>query len=102
MVNIGADLLALIPGRVSTEVDASLSHDTVATISKARHLVQLYADKGIGKDRIYVKIAATWAGVQACRQLEQEGIQSNMTLLFSFAQVGLAFHIVKAMNTRAF
>ena len=85
-VAIGGEILKLIPGRVSTEVDARLSFDTDATIAKARRLVQLYADTGIGRDRLLIKIAATWEGIRAAEQLEREGIHCNLTLLFSFAQ----------------
>ncbi|TNY30199.1 transaldolase [Thermomonas haemolytica] len=85
-VAIGAEILKLIPGRVSTEVDARLSFDTEATIAKARRLVQLYADAGIGTERLLIKIAATWEGIRAAERLEREGIACNLTLLFSFAQ----------------
>jgi len=71
---------------VSTEVDARLSFDTEATIAKARRLVQLYADAGIGRERLLIKIASTWEGIRAAERLEREGIQCNLTLLFSFAQ----------------
>ena len=85
-VAIGGEILKLIPGRVSTEVDARLSFDTEATVAKARKLVQLYADAGIGRERLLIKIAATWEGIRAAEQLEREGIHCNLTLLFSFAQ----------------
>jgi transaldolase len=85
-VDIGAAISKLVPGRVSTEVDARLSFDTDATIAKARQLVALYKENGIGTDRILIKIASTWEGIQAARQLEQEGIQCNLTLLFHMAQ----------------
>ncbi|SHE46055.1 transaldolase [Thermomonas hydrothermalis] len=85
-VAIGAEILKLIPGRVSTEVDARLSFDTEATVARARRLVQLYADAGIGSDRLLIKIAATWEGIRAAERLEREGIHCNLTLLFSFAQ----------------
>ena len=85
-VAIGGEILKLIPGRVSTEVDARLSFDTDATIAKAKHLVQLYADAGIGTDRLLIKIASTWEGIRAAQRLEREGIHCNLTLLFSFAQ----------------
>ena len=85
-VAIGGEILKLIPGRVSTEVDARLSFDTQATIAKARRLVQLYADAGIGTDRLLIKIASTWEGIRAAEVLEREGIHCNLTLLFSFAQ----------------
>lgn len=87
IVNIGADLLKIVPGRVSTEVDAHLSYDTSATVAKAHKIIQLYREKGIGAKRIYVKLASTWEGIRACAELERDGIQCNMTLLFSFAQV---------------
>ncbi len=85
-VAIGEEILKIIPGRVSTEVDARLSFDTQATIEKARKLISLYAARGIDKERILIKIASTWEGIKAAEQLEQEGINCNLTLLFSFAQ----------------
>ena len=85
-VAIGGEILKLIPGRVSTEVDARLSFDTEATIAKAHRLVQLYDDAGIGRERLLIKIASTWEGIRAAQRLEREGIQCNLTLLFSFAQ----------------
>lgn len=85
-VDIGTAISKLVPGRVSTEVDARLSFDTDATIAKARQLVALYKENGIGTERILIKIASTWEGIQAARQLEQEGIQCNLTLLFHMAQ----------------
>ena len=85
-VAIGGEILKLIPGRVSTEVDARLSFDTPATSAKARRLVQLYADAGIGTDRLLIKSASTWEGIRAAEVLEREGIHCNLTLLFSFAQ----------------
>ncbi|SFK54622.1 transaldolase [Lysobacter sp. cf310] len=85
-VAIGGEILKLIPGRVSTEVDARLSFDTEATLAKARRLVQLYAEAGIHRDRLLIKIASTWEGIRAAEQLEREGIHCNLTLLFSFAQ----------------
>ena len=85
-VAIGGEILKLIPGRVSTEVDARLSFDTQATVAKARKLVGLYADAGIGADRLLIKIASTWEGIRAAEVLEREGIHCNLTLLFSFAQ----------------
>ena len=85
-VAIGAEILELIPGRVSTEVDARLSFDTDATIAKARHIVQLYDDAGISRERLLIKIASTWEGIRAAQALEREGIHCNLTLLFSFAQ----------------
>lgn len=85
-VAIGAEILKLVPGLVSTEVDARLSFDRDATISKAHRLVALYEEAGIGKDRILIKIASTWEGIQAASVLEQEGIHCNLTLLFNFTQ----------------
>ena len=85
-VDVGTAISKLVPGRVSTEVDARLSFDTAATIAKAHQLVALYLENGIGKDKILIKIASTWEGIQAARQLEQEGIQCNLTLLFHLCQ----------------
>lgn len=85
-VAIGCEILKIIPGRVSTEVDARLSFDKEATINKARKLIKLYEEKGVSKDRVLIKIASTWEGIQAARQLEEEGINCNLTLLFGFAQ----------------
>ena len=85
-VKIGCEILKIIPGRVSTEVDARLSFDKEATITKARKLIDLYAKEGIDKDRVLIKIASTWEGIQAARQLQTEGINCNLTLLFGFAQ----------------
>jgi transaldolase len=85
-VNIGCEILKLIPGRISTEVDARLSFDTDASIQKARHLIELYQQAGIGRERILIKLASTWEGIRAAEVLEQEGINCNLTLLFSFAQ----------------
>ncbi|GAA0426509.1 transaldolase [Cocleimonas flava] len=85
-VAIGCEILKVIPGRVSTEVDARLSFDTEATIAKAKKLISLYEAQGVAKDRVLIKIASTWEGIQAARQLEQEGINCNLTLLFGFAQ----------------
>jgi transaldolase len=85
-VNIGCEILTSIPGVISTEVDARLSFDTPATIAKARKLILLYQDAGVHSDRILIKIAATWEGIQAAKVLEAEGIHCNLTLLFHFAQ----------------
>ncbi len=85
-VRIGREMLKLIPGRVSTEVDALLSFDTQATIERAHRIIALYREEGIGSDRVLIKIAATWEGIRAAKILEQEGIQCNLTLLFGFAQ----------------
>lgn len=84
---MGCELLKIVPGRVSTEVDANLSYDTDATVAKALKLLKLYEQKGIGRDRLYIKIASTWEGIEACKILQKQGIDTNMTLLFSFAQV---------------
>ncbi|KAL4420874.1 hypothetical protein ABPG77_002833 [Micractinium sp. CCAP 211/92] len=85
-VNIGTELLSIVPGRVSTEVDAHLSYDTMATVDKALHLIDLYVARGVDPKRLYIKIASTWEGIRACEVLQQEGIDCNMTLLFSFGQ----------------
>jgi transaldolase len=85
-VNFGCEILKVVPGRVSTEVDASYSFDSAGTITKARNFVELYRKAGVAKERILVKIGATWEGIRAAEQLEKEGIHCNMTLLFSFAQ----------------
>ena len=85
-VDFGCEILQHIPGRVSTEVDAHLSFDTAGTIAKARELIGLYQERGIGPERVLIKIASTWEGIRAAEQLEQEGIHCNLTLLFSFAQ----------------
>ncbi|ULS48781.1 transaldolase [Pectobacterium carotovorum] len=85
-VNIGLEILKLIPGRISTEVDARLSYDTEASVAKAKHLIKLYNDAGISNERILIKLASTWQGIRAAEQLEKEGINCNLTLLFSFAQ----------------
>ncbi|SDZ96336.1 transaldolase [Alkalimonas amylolytica] len=85
-VDIGTAISKLVPGRVSTEVDARLSFDTQATIDKARQLIALYQENGVGPERVLIKIASTWEGIQAARVLEQEGIQCNLTLLFHKAQ----------------
>jgi transaldolase len=85
-VNIGLEILKLVPGRVSTEVDARLSYDTEETVAKARKLIALYEAAGINKNRILIKIASTWQGIRAAEILEKEGINCNLTLLFSEAQ----------------
>ena len=85
-VSIGVLILKNVPGRISTEVDARLSFDTQASIAKAREIIALYEEKGIGKDRVLIKLAVTWQGIRAAETLEKEGIQCNLTLLFSFAQ----------------
>lgn len=85
-VKLGVEILKSIQGRVSTEVDAALSYDTEATVAKAKQLLALYSSYGIDQSRILIKIAATWEGIQAARQLEAEGIHCNLTLLFGLAQ----------------
>lgn len=85
-VLIGKEILSVIPGRISTEVDSRLSFDTEATIAKAQKLIELYAEEGVSKDRILIKMASTWEGIKAAEALEKEGINCNLTLLFSFAQ----------------
>jgi len=86
MVNFGCEILKIVPGRVSTEVDAALSFDTDGTIAKARRLIGLYEDAGISRQRILIKMASTWEGIRAAEKLERDGIHCNLTLLFSFAQ----------------
>ncbi len=85
-VKFGCRILEIIPGRVSTEVDARLSFDEAATVQKAHELIQLYRDAGIDSDRVLIKIASTWEGIKAAERLEQEGIHCNLTLLFGFGQ----------------
>jgi transaldolase len=85
-VNIGKEILKAVPGRISTEVDVRLSYDTEKTVLKARKLIQMYNDAGVTNDRILIKIASTWQGIRAAEILEKEGINCNLTLLFSFAQ----------------
>ncbi len=85
-VLFGSEILKVVPGRVSTEVAASLSFDTTGTITKARKLISLYEKKGVARERILIKIASTWEGIRAAELLEKEGIHCNLTLLFSFAQ----------------
>ncbi|MFT4242840.1 MAG: transaldolase [Acidovorax sp.] len=86
LVRFGREILATIPGRVSTEVDARLSFDANATVTRAERIIELYQAEGIATDRVLIKIAATWEGIQAAEKLEQRGIRTNLTLLFSFAQ----------------
>ncbi|WP_232539957.1 transaldolase [Azohydromonas aeria] len=86
LVRFGLEILKVVPGRVSTEVDARLSFDTACTIARAHHLIGLYERAGVGRDRVLIKIAATWEGIQAAKALEHEGIHCNLTLLFSFCQ----------------
>ena len=85
-IGFGKRILELIPGRVSTEVDARLSFDTAATETKARRLIALYEAAGVSRDRVLIKIASTWEGIRAAERLERDGIHCNLTLLFSFAQ----------------
>lgn len=85
-VNIGLEILQLIPGRISTEVDVRLSYDTQASVMRAKRLIELYNEAGISNDRILIKLVATWQGIRAAEQLEAVGINCNLTLLFSFAQ----------------
>jgi transaldolase len=85
-VNVGLEVLKIVPGRISTEVDARLSFDTQATLAKARKLIHLYNDAGIRNDQVLIKIASTWEGIRAGEILEHEGIHCNLTLLFGFAQ----------------
>ncbi len=85
-VNFGLEILKIVPNRVSTEVDARLSFDKEGSIAKARDLIALYEAEGISRDRVLIKLAATWEGIKAAEELEKEGIHCNLTLLFSFAQ----------------
>jgi len=85
-VGLGLEILKLVPGRISTEVDARLSFDTKASIAKAHHLIDLYAKGGADKSRVLIKLASTWEGIRAAEVLEKEGINTNLTLLFGFAQ----------------
>ena len=86
LVRFGCEILAVVPGRVSTEVDARLSFDTNATVTRAHRLIELYQGAGVPIDRVLIKIAATWEGIEAARLLEQQGIHTNLTLLFSKVQ----------------
>jgi transaldolase len=86
LVRFGCEILKHIPGRVSTEVDARLSFDTEATVTRARRIIDLYQGEGVHVDRILIKVASTWEGIQAAARLERDGIHTNLTLLFSFAQ----------------
>ncbi|EGA85554.1 Tal1p [Saccharomyces cerevisiae VL3] len=87
LVEFGKEILKIVPGRVSTEVDARLSFDTQATIEKARHIIKLFEQEGVSKERVLIKIASTWEGIQAAKELEEkDGIHCNLTLLFSFVQ----------------
>lgn len=86
LVRFGREILSIIPGRVSTEVDARLSFDTEATVVRAERIIELYQAEGVPVDRVLIKVAATWEGIQAAARLEQRGIHTNLTLLFSFCQ----------------
>jgi transaldolase len=86
LVRFGCEILSIIPGRVSTEVDARLSFDTEATYSRAERIIEMYQGEGVHIDRVLVKVAATWEGIQAAKKLERRGIHTNLTLLFSFCQ----------------
>src|SRR5438876_8547258 len=86
LVEFGTDILQIVPGRVSTETDARLSFDVEGSIAKARHLIELYKEKGIGPERVLIKIASTWEGLLAAEQLQKEGIRCNLTLMFSLPQ----------------
>jgi len=86
LVRFGCEILQTIPGRVSTEVDARLSFDTAATVARAHRITALYAAKGIARERVLIKMASTWEGIQAAAELEREGIRCNLTLLFAFCQ----------------
>jgi transaldolase len=86
LVRFGCEILSIIPGRVSTEVDARLSFDTMASLSRAERIIELYQAEGVPVDRVLIKVAATWEGIQAAQMLEERGIHTNLTLLFSFCQ----------------
>ncbi len=86
LILFGKAILDIVPGRVSTEVDARLSFDAEGTLNKARRLIEIYEEEGVSRDRVLIKIASTWEGIQAARQLEEEGIHCNLTLLFSLIQ----------------
>lgn len=86
LVRFGCEILTIIPGRVSTEVDARLSFDTAASVRRAQRIIELYQAQGVPSERVLVKVASTWEGIQAARELEQRGVRTNLTLLFSFCQ----------------
>ncbi|WP_457424401.1 transaldolase [Roseateles sp. P5_E7] len=86
LVAFGVEILKLVPGRVSTEIDPRLSHDTAASVTTAKRLIELYAAAGVPRARVLIKLASTWEGIQAARELEQQGIHTNLTLLFCLAQ----------------
>jgi len=90
LVQFGTDILEIVPGRVSTETDARLSYDVEGSINKARHLIKLYEDRKIPRERVLIKIASTWEGLKAAEQLQKEGIRCNLTLLFSLPQAARA------------
>jgi transaldolase len=90
-VNFGAELTKLVPGRVSTEVDADLSFDTDGTVAQAREIIADYHQRGVGRERVLIKVAATWEGIQAAAILQKEAIDCNLTLIFSLAQAAAAF-----------
>ena len=85
-VSIGCEILKLIPGRISTEVDARLSFDREASIQRAKRIIAFYEDQGIGKERVLIKLASTWEGIKAAEVLEAEGINCNLTLMFTSVQ----------------
>jgi len=89
-VNLGREIAQIVPGRVSTEVDIRLSYDTEATVERARRIIDMYREMGVDKSRILIKLAGTWEGIRACEILEKEGIQCNITLVFSFLQAAAA------------
>src|SRR5690606_11213253 len=86
LVRFGQEILKVVPGRVSTEVDARLSFDTEASIERARRIVSFYEEAGVARERVLIKVASTWEGIRAAERLEREGIRCNLTLLFSFPQ----------------
>src|SRR5208337_5627668 len=95
-INFGSELTKIVPGRVSTEVDADLSFDTEGAVAKAKKLIGLYEQRGVGREHILIKVASTWEGMEAVRQLQAEGIDCNMTLIFSLAQA------IAAADAKAF
>ena len=86
LVRFGQEILKVVPGRVSTEVDARLSFDTACSVARARRIIELYEAAGVGRERVLIKLASTWEGIQAARILQRDGINCNLTLLFSFCQ----------------
>src|SRR5437899_6175451 len=93
LVQFGCEILKIVPGRVSTETDARLSFDMQGSIKKARRLIELYKERGIGRERVLIKIASTWEGFLAAEELQKEGIHCNMTLLFSLVQAARAAEV---------